>query len=174
MPDTSFINSYVLTDAVLEAYIGADPRAAAIALKALAAANQEWYCQRATKIIDGLSLKGRTYYDIGEGTDEQQRQFPRWIDHVAHDYDDENGVAQVPQAVIDACCEEAIALYAFYADSDRTDRKTMAEDGVQNYNLGGVYSETLGKSHAVKHSLMSSEAKRLLAGYIAGAVEMTF
>lgn len=174
MVDTSFSGSYILTDAILEAYIGADPRAAAIALKALAAASQEWYCQRATKAIDALSFKGQTYYDIGTGENEQERQFPRWIDGQAYAETDSGDGAEVPQEVIDACCEEAIALYAFYSDSDRTDRKTMKDDGVQNYNLGGVYSEALGKSHLDKHGLMSSEARRLLSGYLSGSVEMVF
>jgi hypothetical protein len=52
MADTSFTSSYVLTDAVLEAYIGADPRAGSITFKALAAASREWYCQAATRAID--------------------------------------------------------------------------------------------------------------------------
>lgn len=157
--------------ATATSYFSGSPRA--IDFLALGV-GMDWYLREAAKIIDGLPLKGRTYYEIGDGADEQERQFPRWIDGVAHDYDDESGVARVPQAVIDACCEEALALYLFYADSDRTDRKTMAEDGVQNYNLGGIYSETLGKSHVAKHGLMSSEAKRLMSGYIAGAVELTF
>ena len=170
MTETPVTSSYIETIEEAESYFSGDPRATAfLALESIA-----WYLQRATKIVDGLSFKGRTYYDIGTGENEQQRQFPRWIGGVAHDYDDELGVAQVPQAVKDACCEEALALYLFYVDSDRTDRQTMVEDGVQNYNLGGVYSESLGKSHVTKHGLMSSEAKRLLAGYVAGAVELTF
>jgi len=63
MVDTPFTDSYIETDAELEALIGADPRASAIALKALAAASQEWYCQEATRRIDSLPLRG-TKYDI--------------------------------------------------------------------------------------------------------------
>ena len=51
MVDTEFADSYIETDTILEALIGADPRAAAVALKALAAASQEWYCQEATRRI---------------------------------------------------------------------------------------------------------------------------
>jgi len=51
MVDTPFTDIYIETDAELEALIGADPRAAAVALKALAAAAQEWYCQEATRRI---------------------------------------------------------------------------------------------------------------------------
>jgi hypothetical protein len=171
MTDTPVTDSYIETIELAEAYFAGDPRATDfLALDS----GMSWYLKRATKIIDGLSLKGCTYAYIGDGADEQERQFPRWIDGVAHDYDDELGVAQVPQAVKDACCEEALALYLFYSDSDRKDRKIMKEDGVLNYNLGGVYSEALGKSHLDRHGLMSSEAKRLLSGYLGGAVELSF
>jgi hypothetical protein len=38
-----------------------------------------------------------------------------------------------------------------------------------------VYAETLGRSNADKHKgLMSSEAYRLMKGYLGGAVELTF
>lgn len=170
MTETPVTSSYIETIEEAESYFSGDPRATAfLALESIA-----WYLQRATKIVDGLSFKGRTYYDIGTSENEQQRQFPRWIDGIAFDYDDELGEAQVPQAVKDACCEEALALYLFHSDSDRTDRKTMKDDGVTNYNLGGVYSESLGKSHQDKHGLLSAEARRLLASYLIGALELTF
>lgn len=51
MTDTEFVGSYIETDAELETLIGTDPRAAAIALKAAAAATQAWYCQEATRRI---------------------------------------------------------------------------------------------------------------------------
>ena len=35
MPDTAFSDSYIATDAILEAMIGADPRASSVALNAL-------------------------------------------------------------------------------------------------------------------------------------------
>jgi len=50
MVDTPFTDIYIETDAELEALIGADPRAAAVALKALAAAAQEWYCQEEREV----------------------------------------------------------------------------------------------------------------------------
>lgn len=174
MADTTIPDSYITTDTEFETYLTGDPRAAAIALLAASSSVQAWYLKRATKIIDGLPFKGQTYYDIGTGENEQERQFPRWIDGQAYVETDSGDGAEVPQEVIDACCEEAIALYAFYSDSDRTDRKTMKDDGVQNYNLGGVYSEALGASHFDKHGLMSSEARRLLSGYLSGSVEMVF
>jgi hypothetical protein len=74
----------------------------------------------------------------------------------------------VPQNVLDACCEEALAIYLFLADTDRSERKTMKEDGVKSYSLGGDYSETLGGSNSDKHyGLHSTEAYNLLSKYIA-------
>ena len=176
MTDTTFTNSYIETDAILEAYIGADPRASAIALKALAAANQEWYCQRATSIIDRFVFQGIKLLST------QAREFPRKYT-IADDQEypwgamnvlvDAYGYAyistDVPTDVINACCEEAIALYAFYADSDNVDREAMINQGVQNYNLGGVYSETLKSSLYQQTGLRSPEAQALLEPYLENA-----
>jgi hypothetical protein len=172
---TAFTDSYVISDTVLEAYIGADPRAAAVALKALAAESQAWYCQKATRIIDSLPFKGQTYYDIGTGTEHQERQFPRWIDGTAYNETSTGDGAEVPQDIIDACCEEAIALYAHYADTDHQERLDLQAQGVKSYSLGGGYSETFGLSGNVKQKgLLSREGYGLLKGYISGAVELTF
>ncbi len=141
-----------------EEYFDGDPRAEDFLSEDLT-----WYLKRATAAIDALPLRGRKYSLDGA----QERQFPRQY-REGYDRNELTGAAEVPQNVLDACCEEALALYLFYADSDRTDRKTMKEDGVQNYNLGGVYSEALGISNADKHyGLLSSEAYRLLAKHIA-------
>jgi hypothetical protein len=171
-PSSSATASYV-SIAELEAYIGSDPRAAAIALKAAADATQLWYCQRATRIIDAIPFKGQTYYDIGDGDNEQERQFPRWIDGVAHDETDTGDGAEVPQAVKDACCEEAIALYSHYSSTDEQERLNLQAQGVKAYSLGGGYSETFGLSGSAKQKgLNSKEAYDLLRGYISGSVEL--
>jgi hypothetical protein len=171
-PSSATTASYV-SIAELEAYIGADPRAAAIALKAADNATQLWYCQRATRIIDAISFKGQTYYDIGDGYNKQERQFPRWIDGVAHDETDTGDGAEVPQAVKDACCEEAIALYSHYSSSDEQERMALQAQGVKAYSLGGGYSETFGLSGSAKHKgLHSKEAYDLLKGYISGSVDL--
>ena len=173
---TDFTSSYILTDTVLEDYIGSSPIPAAIALKALAAATQMWYCQRATKNIDNLPLKGYRYADKIT----QPREFPRIPDRAAQmipfdseiNFQSEEDYSTVPQEVIDACCEEAIALYAFYADSDNIDRKAMIDQGVQSYNLGGIYSESLGTSTRDRgRGLFSPEAKILLKDWISGVTE---
>lgn len=160
MADTPVANSYIETLELAVTYFKDDPRATAFISTPSAMA---WYLRKATKIIDGLPLRGRKYQLDGT----QIRQFPREY-RDGYDMNELTGVAEVPQNVLDACCEEALALYLFLADSDRTDRKTMSEDGVNNYNLGGVYSETLGPSNADKHyGLLSSEAYRLLGKHIA-------
>lgn len=170
---TAFSDSYILTDTILEAYLVGDPRASAAALAALAAANQAWYCARATKLIDAISYQGYPYLST------QARQFPRkylpteyyspWGELVTVDmYGYCYVSADVPQDVIDATAEEAIAQYAFFADSDNVDRKAMKEQGVESYNLDGVYSETLKRSNADTHyGLLSSEAYNILTKYIA-------
>jgi len=173
MPDTTFTASYVTTDAILETYLTNDPRASAIALKAASAAAQGWYCIRATKLIDAIPFQGFKLAST------QTLEFPR--KYKKSEYDSPWGAtitedaygyiydsSSVPQAIIDACAEEAIAQYAFFADSDNVDRKAMKEQGVESYNLGGVYSETLKRSNADTHyGLLSSEAYNILTKYIA-------
>jgi hypothetical protein len=142
-------------------YFAGDPRATAFL--ALTTAEKIWYLKRATKTIDGLPLRGRKY--LRDGT--QARQFPREY-REGYDMNESTGLAEVPQAIEDACCEEALALYLFYADTDRSERKTMKEDGVKSYSLGGDYSENLGGSNSDKHNgLLSSEAYNLLSKHIA-------
>lgn len=155
---TSVSDSYVSTieeaDAFFAKRLGADAWSGNDRAKAL---------QMATAAIDALPLRGRKYMLDGS----QVRQFPREY-RDGYDMDELTGDAKVPQVVKDACCMEALALLQFFADTDRIDRKVMAEDGVKSYNLGGVYAENLGLSNADKHhGLISSEAYRLLAKHIA-------
>ena len=158
MTETPVSDSYITTveeaDAFFAKRLGATAWTGTDKSKAL---------QMATAAIDALPLRGRKF--DRDGT--QTRQFPREY-RDGYDMDEATGEEIVPQAVKDACCLEALALIQFFADSDRTDRKTMQEDGVKNYNLGGVYNEALGPSNTDKHhGLLSSEAYRLLAKHIA-------
>jgi hypothetical protein len=167
------MSDYV-TEAEAETYFDGDPRA-----DAFLAADMAWYITRASKIIDNLPLKGRTYYDFVTTSpitgQTQDQQFPRYIDGQCYGWNLGTNLPEVPQEVKDACCEEALSLYAFYADTDRSERKTMKEDGVKSYSLGGDYSENLDRSNSEKHKgLLSSDAWDLLKGYIAGAVEVSF
>lgn len=163
------MTAYV-TEAEAETYFDGDPRA-----EDFLAADMAWYLTKATKIIDGLPLKGQTYYDLGATDDSthQTHQFPRWIDGVGYDEFDTGVGPVVPQIVKDACCEEALALYLFHADTDRSERQTMKEDGVLSYSLGGDYSENMGISNRQKHrGLLSSDAYNLLKGFIGGSVDL--
>ena len=156
-----------------EAYFEDDPRAEDF----LDDDNLEWYLKRATLMIDRLSFKGETYYEYVTGTpvgNQQNRQFPRYIDDVTYGWDSSTNLPVVPAEVKNAVFEEALEIYRFLADSDRTERKDMIEGGVKGYSLGGVYSETFGESLQSKTGLLSSEAKKFLSGYIAGAIKVSF
>jgi hypothetical protein len=176
MTDTSFSDSYIVTDSELETLIGGDKRASAIALKAASAADQAWYCQEATRHIDALPLRGERYEeeyiengvqkDINSDGLAQTLEFPRIIDSVTKDWDNDTDLPIIPADVKRACLEEAIAIYALESDSDRTDRATMQADGVKSYNLGGVYSETLGPSSSdAQCGMISKTAWRLMRRY---------
>jgi hypothetical protein len=163
MVDTEFSDSYIETDAELEALIGADPRASAIALKALAAASQEWYCAEATRHIDQLRLRGDKYDST------QDRAFPRVIDGIIVGDSDQNVV--VPDDVLRACMEEAISLYAEQS-AGGTSRASLQEAGVASYQIPGIISETFrpGSGSASQMGLQSSSSYRLLSKYIARSV----
>lgn len=166
MTDTEFDDSYVLTDAILETYLTNDPRAAAIALKTAAASTQAWYCKEATRTIDALPLRGRKYQRDGT----QTRQFPREYqtpDGWWPDTNESDGSVEVPQDVIDACCEEAIAIYD--RESTSTDRKTRSD--LIRQGVTHVTYSTTSESYAIGAAdrLKGLESKRaydLLAKYI--------
>lgn len=167
MADTTFTNSYFLTDAALEAAIGADPRTAAIALKAAAAATQEWYCQEATRHIDALPLRGVKYDLAYTGSvANQPLEFPRVIDgETVGNGGEYLTTAVVPDLVKRACLEEAIAIYQAGSSGGLKD---LQEQGVQSMSIGGKLSYTFvgGGSSS---PLLSAAAKRLMRRYV-GAV----
>lgn len=158
MVDTAFSGSYFATDAELEALIGSDPRASAIALKALAAASQEWYCQEATRHIDALPLRGCRYNYL------QTLEFPRIIDEVI--VGDENQAAVVPDPVLRACLEEAIAIYQ---SGSTGGLKDLQEQGVSSMSIGGKLSYSFVPG-AGNSGLLSSAAKRYLRPYLGAEV----
>lgn len=162
MTETPVANSYITTEEEALAYFSGDPRATAfIALDSLA-----WYLQRATKAIDALPLRGRKY--LRDGT--QTLQFPREYENGYFDADEATGQPEVPQAVKDACCEEALALY-LEQSSGGTSRAALQEAGVASYQIPGIISETFrpGASSSQK-GMRSPEAYRLLSRYIARSV----
>ena len=163
MTDTTFSDSYIATDAALETLIGSDPRASAVALKAAVAATQAWYCQAATKAIDRLPLRGRKY--ARDGT--QALQFPR--EYMTPDGwfpdNDEEGSVEVPQQVIDACLEEAIAIYGAGAGGIQE----IAAQGIQSFSVGGKLSYTFAPG-AGSQGLQSSKAAQYLRRYLGGKI----
>ena len=104
--------------------------------------------KQATKTIDRQPLKGR------KATDEQELAFPRHPD------------AEIPEAVKEACCEEALALL----ERGNSQRRKLQQEGVQSLSLGNMsetYITGAGKG------LLSQEAKELLRPWLIGAVNIT-
>ena len=158
MVDTTFTDSYITTDAILEAMIGSDLRAAAVALKAAAATAQAWYCQEATRRIDSLPLRGTKYeYD-------QSLEFPRIIDGVTVGDSDQD--AEVPTPVLWACLEEAIAIIGAGTSGSLKD---LQEQGVSSMSIGGKLSYTF-IAGAGNSGLQSAAAKRYMRRYIGAEV----
>jgi hypothetical protein len=168
MPDTTFTASYVLTDAILETYLANDPRTEAVAMVALSAAVQGWYCQRATKAIDALPLSGHKLLET------QSLQFPRkyvsqglpspyfgsliLIDQLGYVYES----ADVPQVVINACGEEALGIYRRI----NSQRLQNIQEGVANQSISGA-SETYAPNAKNQYEgLMSKDAYDMLLKYI--------
>lgn len=101
----------------------------------------------ATQAIDRQPLKG------SKSDSAQTLGFPRYPD------------TEVPQAVKDATCEEALALLE-RGDSQR--RKLQAE-GVTSMSIGGL-SETYAAGSG--RGLLSQEARELLRPWLLGAVNI--
>lgn len=149
-------DSYV-TIAEAEAYFEEDPRA-----EAFLEEDMTWYLIRATKIIDDLPLRGRKFYLDGS----QARQFPReYLE--GYDMNELTSLAEVPQNVEDACCEEALAIYL--AGSAQSGRRYLQEQGVKSFSIGGKLSETFIDG-AGSHRLQSPEARRLMRRYVGAVV----
>ena len=103
----------------------------------------------ATRVIDRLLLKGRK-------TDpDQGLAFPRYPG------------ADVPVAVKDACCEEALALL----ERGKSRRRVLQAEGVISVTVGSV-SETYAAGGAARLGLLSLEARALLRPWLLGAVNI--
>lgn len=119
-----------------EAWTGADSETKEKALK------------QATRQIDRQPLRGR------KTNPEQELAFPRYPD------------TEIPGAVKDACCEEALALL----ESGNSQRRKLQQEGVQSFSLGNMsetYAAGAGKG------LLSQEAKELLQPWLLGGVFIT-
>ena len=110
-------------------------------------ADKEKALTMATRAIDRTPVKGvKSSYD-------QANQFPRYPD------------TQVPQAVKDACCEEALALL----ERGNSQRRKLQAEGVVSMSIGGL-SETYAVGSG--RGLLSQEAKELLRPWLLGAVNI--
>ncbi len=104
--------------------------------------------EMATRAIDRLTLKGR------RADPEQTLAFPRHPEK------------EVPQAVKDACCEEALSLM----DHGNSQRKKLQDEGIVSVTIGSV-SETYALGAGKR--LLSQEARELLQPWLLGAVRIT-
>jgi len=102
----------------------------------------------AAKAINRQPLKGRK-------TDPAHTlAFPRYPDK------------EIPQAVKEACCEEALAIF----ESGNSQRRKLQQEGVQSFSLGNM-SETFAAGAG--KGLLSQEAKELLRPWLLGSVFIT-
>ena len=104
--------------------------------------------RQATKTIDRQLLRGR------KTNPEQELAFPRHPD------------TEIPAAVKEACCEEALAML----ERGNSQRRRLQQEGVQSFTLGNMsesYAAGAGKG------LLSQEAKELLRPWLLGAVNVT-
>ena len=110
-------------------------------------ADKEKALRQATKEIARQLLKGR------KATDPQELAFPRHPD------------TEVPEPVIEACCEIALALL----ERGNSQRRKLQQEGVQSFSLGNM-SETY--TPGAGRGLLSQEAKELLRPWLLGGVNI--
>ncbi len=103
----------------------------------------------ATRIIDRQPVKGvKAAYNQGN-------QFPRYPDK------------EVPQAVKDATCEEALALL----ERGNGQRRKLQAEGVTSFSVGGLSETYLQGIRG--GGLLSQEARELLRPWLLTAVRIT-
>lgn len=116
----------------------------------------------ATRAIDRLTLVGRP------AVIDQTLAFPRTtraLDGTDVDTDD------IPQAVTDATCEEALALL----DRGNNERRKLQSEGVTSFQIGTLseaYATGQSGRSLVPRGLVSIEARELLSPYIARSVRI--
>jgi hypothetical protein len=152
-----------LNESDARTYFTGDPRATAF----LALTSIAWYLKRATKTIDALPLRGTKYYLDGT----QDRAFPRQY-RDGYDWDVATGAPEVPDCVIDAVCEEALAIYDVLISPDRSQRLRLQREGVTSVSYGDT-SETYGGGQGKSGTgdrysgLLSKEAYDMISKYMA-------
>jgi hypothetical protein len=103
---------------------------------------------QATRVIDRLFLKGI------KTDDKQTLAFPRYPD------------TDIPQAVKDACCEEALALL----ERGNSLRIQLQKEGVKSASIGSASEVFSGRPI---RGLLSPEAKDLLRPWLGGSVTIS-
>ncbi len=111
-------------------------------------ADKEKALRQATKEIDRQLLRGR------KTNPEQELAFPRHPD------------TEIPAAVKEACCEEALAIL----ERGNSQRRRLQQEGVQSFSLGNM-SETFAVGAG--KGLLSQEAKEFLKPWLLGSVFIT-
>jgi len=138
-------NSYIDIDGANEYFAG---RLHAESWSGADSETKEKALWQATRSIDRMPLRGRK-------TDlHQPLAFPRYPD------------TEIPEAVKEACCEEALAIL----ESGNSQRRKLQREGVQSFSLGNM-SETFVAGAG--KGLLSQEAKELLRPWLIGAVMIT-
>jgi hypothetical protein len=164
MADTTVTDSYVATVEAGDAYFAT--RLGATAWTGATSADKAKALQMATRALDSMQWDGVKYDST------QERAFPRkyrldpdqtapWGTTITLDAYGWYAPA-TPQAISDACCEEAIALLSYYANTTGTQREALIAAGVTQFKLGDLaesYSQQ-GRRDALK----SPVAKRLVVG----------
>lgn len=135
-------NSYIDIDEANEYFAG---RLHAESWSGADSETKEKALKQATKEIDRQPLGGR------KANSGQELAFPRYPD------------TEVPEAVKEACCEEALALL----ERGNSQRRKLQQEGVQSFMLGNM-SETYAPGAG--RGLLSHEAKELLKPWLLGAV----
>jgi len=131
--------------------------------------------EEATRRIDSMMLRGVRYEEkyIENGVQKdsnsdgltQTLEFPRYIDGVICDWDAGTKLPIVPNQVLWACLEEAIAILAAGSGS----LKDLQEQGVSSMSIGGKLSYTF-IAGAGNSGLLSATAKRYMRRYIGAEV----
>lgn len=76
-----------------------------------------------------------------------------------------------PPRVLDATCEEALALLEEAADPEAATRQRLQRQGVESVSLGSLSESYSGGGR--RRGLASAEASGLMRPYVAGAVAVT-
>ena len=165
MVDTAVANSYITTIELASAYFASDPRATTFIATP---ASMVWYLQRATFVIDSLKLRGRKFWRDGTQVwpNGRSKAFPREY-RDGYDMDEVTGYEIVPQHVLDACCEEALAIYLESLDTDIQLRRKLQNSGVASVGFRGRSETYSPGAKDINHGMKSHEAFALISQHIA-------